>query len=188
MLRTSFVFGLIALWSVSFQQGCHDVKKSLTHLSYYPIRDMRQTVVIDPQRRDPTDPKWLTFVGPDSAAVPSIDVDRWQGDPPYDAASKNLVAPPVTMPASIVHGDTLFHNFCWTCHGMKMAGDGPVAPMFMPPPDLLAAPTRARTDGYIYMYMRHGGVVMPSYGNALSSRDAWDILHYIRSMQKTSPR
>jgi mono/diheme cytochrome c family protein len=188
MLRTKLLLGLIALWSVSVQQGCHDLAKSLTHLTYYPIRDMRQTVVIDVQRGDPTHPKWIAFRGPDSLAVPGIDVDRWLGDAPYDLAGKNLKAPATLMDSSVVHGDSLFHTFCWTCHGMTMVGDGPVAAQFMPPPDLLAEATRKRTDGYIYMYMRHGGVVMPSYGNAVSAKDAWDILHYIRSMQKTSPR
>ena len=50
MLRSRLLLGVIALWSVSAHQGCQDLKKSLTHLAYYPIRDMRQTVVIDPQR------------------------------------------------------------------------------------------------------------------------------------------
>jgi mono/diheme cytochrome c family protein len=92
------------------------------------------------------------------------------------------------MDSAVVRGDSLYHTFCWTCHGMTMVGDGPVAQQFMPPPDLLAQTTRERTDGYLYMYMRHGGVVMPAYGNALSSRDAWDIVHYLRSMQQSSPR
>ena len=189
MLRTKLLLGVIALWSVSFHQGCQDLSKSLTHLKYYPIRDMRQTVVIDPQRGDPTHPKWTPFRGPDSLAVSSIDADRFMGDAPYDLASAHLVAPAeAKLDSAVVRGDTLFHTFCWTCHGMKMAGDGPVAAQFMPPPDLLAEATRKRTDGFIYMYMRHGGVVMPSYGNAVSSKDAWDIVHYIRSMQKTSPR
>ena len=39
-----------------------------------------------------------------------------------------------------------------------MAGDGTVAPKFMPPPDLLAQTTRERKDGYIYSYIRHGGI------------------------------
>lgn len=189
MLRAKLLLGVIALWSVSFQQGCQDLTRSLTHLSYYPIRDMRQTVVIDPQRRDANDPRWQTFNGPDSLAVPTIDVDRWVGDAPYEAAGKNLVAPPVAdMDSAVVRGDSLFHTFCWTCHGKTLAGDGPVAQAFMPPPDLLAQATRERTDGYIFMYMRHGGVVMPSYGNAVSAQDAWNILHYIRHMQKVSPR
>jgi mono/diheme cytochrome c family protein len=189
MLRTKLLLGVIALWSVSFQQGCQDLKKSLTHLNYYPIRDMRQTVVIDPQRGDPTHPRWIAFRGPDSLAVSNIDTDRWMGEAPYEMADKYVMAPAeAQLDSAVVRGDTLFHTFCWTCHGMKMAGDGPVAATFMPPPDLLAEATRNRTDGYLFMYMRHGGIVMPSYGNAVSARDAWDIVHYIRSMQKTSPR
>lgn len=188
MLRTRLLLGLIALWSVSVQQGCEDLKKSLTHLTYYPIRDMRQTVMIDPQRIDPLNPKVMTFRGPDSLAVPTIGKDRWVGEAPYDEAGKMLHEPFATSEASVVHGDTLYHAICWTCHGMTMAGDGPVAAQFMPPPDLLAEATRNRADGYIYNYMRHGGVVMPSYGNAVSSKDAWDIVHYIRHMQKMSPR
>ena len=189
MLKPIAFIGLIALWSASFQQGCEDAKKSLTHLKYYPIRDMRQTIVIDPQRRDPTHPDWMTFNGPDSLAVPTIDVDRWVADAPYEGVEKFVFMPAEPqVDSAVVRGDTLFHSFCWTCHGMTMKGDGPVAAQFMPPPDLLAEATRNRSDGFIFMYMRHGGVVMPSYGNALSAHDAWDIVHYIRSMQKASPR
>jgi len=189
MLRGRLLLGVLALWSVSFHQGCQDVTKALTHWSYYPIRDMRQTIVIDPQRRDPTDPKWMTFNGPDSMAVATIDVDRWVADAPYADVEKHVFMPATVQPeSSVARGDTLFHNFCFTCHGMTMKGDGPVAQQFMPPPDLLAEATRKRSDGFIYMYMRHGGVVMPSYGNAVSSRDAWDIVRYIRSMQQKSPR
>ena len=188
MLRARLLLGVLALWSFSVHQGCSDLKKSLTHLRYYPIRDMRQTIVIDPQRLDPLNPKVMTFRGPDSLSVPSIGVDRYAGEPPYDEASKNLTDPTEVTQASIVRGDTLFHTICWTCHGMTMRGDGPVAPQFMPPPDLMALATRQRTDGFLYSYVRHGGVVMPSYGNALSSRDAWDVIHYIRHMQKVSPR
>jgi mono/diheme cytochrome c family protein len=188
MLKPALLLGVVALWSVSAQQGCQDLKKSLTHLSYYPIRDMRQTVVIDPQRYDPTNGKWVTFRGPDSLAVPTIGRDRWVGEPPYEEASKMLKDPYEVTPASITRGDTLFRTICTPCHGMKMAGDGTVAPSFMPPPDLLAQPTRERPDGFIVSYMRHGGVVMPSYGNALSAHDAWDVLHYVRAMQKASPR
>jgi mono/diheme cytochrome c family protein len=74
------------------------------------------------------------------------------------------------------------------CHGKVMAGDGPVAAMFMPPPDLLAQTTRDRKDGYIFSYIRHGGMVMPSYGAQVTAAEAWDLIHYLRSMQKTSPR
>ena len=180
MLKPLAFVGLIALWSASFQQGCQDLKHSLTHLSYYPIRDMRQTVSIRPQR--------TTCGAPDSLSVPTIGRDPYPDDPmPYEVAGVRMVAPP-TSQASEMRGDSLFHTVCWTCHGKTLIGDGPVSAKFIPPPDLLAEGTRGRTDGFIYMYMRHGGAVMPSYGNVLSSRDAWDIVHYVRNMQKVSPR
>ena len=171
---------VLALWSPSYQQGCKDVKKAVTHLSYYPIRDMRQTIAIDPQR--------TTWGAPDSLTVPTIGRDPYVDDiAPYDVASKKLVAPASSL-QSVAHGDSLFHTICWTCHGKTMAGDGPVSSKFIPPPDLLAESTRGKSDGFMYMYMRHGGAIMPSYGNVLSSRDAWSLVHYIRYMQKTSPR
>lgn len=180
MLRPLALVAFLALWSSSFQQGCQDLKKSLTHLTYYPTRDMRLTVAVRPQRS--------AWGAPDSLSVPTIGVDPYSDDTaPYDVAGKLLKAPESTD-ASVARGDSLFHTICWTCHGKTLAGDGPVTAKFIPPPDLLAEGTRGRTDGFIYMYMRHGGAVMPSYGNVISAHDAWDLVHYIRHMQKVSPR
>ncbi len=180
MLRPIAFMALLALWSVSFQQGCSDLRKSLTHLSYYPIRDMRQTVAIDPQS--------TTWGAPDSLSVPTQGRDAYRDDPaPYDVAGARLVAP-ASSEASVARGDSLFQTVCWSCHGRTMIGDGPISAKFIPPPDLLAEGTRGRTDGFMYMYIRHGGALMPAYGNALTTHDAWSIVHYIRHMQKVSPR
>lgn len=191
MVKPVAFLALIALWSASFQQGCEDTKKAVTHLSYYPIRDMRQTVAVDPQRiawGSSDSLRFRQWGAPDSLNVPTKGADAYRFDTaPYDIAGAKLVAPASTE-ASIARGDSLFHVVCWTCHGKTMMGDGPVSSKFIPPPDLLAEGTRGRTDGYIYMYMRHGGAVMPSYGNALSSHDAWSLVHYIRHQQKVSPR
>ena len=190
MLKPIALIALLALWSASFQQGCEDTKKALTKLSYYPIRDMRQTIAVDPQR-DPasaygTKVRWEAV--PDSLSVPTIGKDPYLPDiGNYEAIGQALKAPQSTD-ASVAHGDSLFNIVCWSCHGKTLIGDGPVSAKFVPPPDLLAEMTRQRTDGYLYMYMRHGGALMPSYGNVLSSRDAWSLVHYIRHMQKVSPR
>ena len=193
MLKPVAFVALLALWSVSFQRGCDDLKRAVTHWRYYPIRDMRQTVAPDPQR-----PIWSATTPviwpavPDSLAVPTIGRDAYATDtPPYDVAGAKLVAPPSTE-ASIAHGDSLFHVVCWTCHGKALTGDGPVAPKLSEtgavPANLLGDGPRGHSDGLMYMYMRHGGALMPSYGNVLSSRDAWSIVHYIRHMQQVTPR
>ncbi len=85
-------------------------------------------------------------------------------------------------------GERKFLRTCAPCHGKTLAGDGPVAANFMPPPDLLAEATRARKDGFLYSYIRFGGIVMPPYGAQVTAEEAWNLVNYLRSMQQKSPR
>lgn len=169
---------ILTLFTVpSVQQGAKDAIDAITHLRYYPYRDMRRSVALAPQK--------LVYRAPDETSVPTVGkeiaLDR-------DIAAEKLHNPIPTSDASVVRGDSLFHKLCVPCHGASMAGDGPVAPLFMPPPDLLAQQTRDRKDGYIFSYIRHGGVVMPSYGFQVSAEEAWHLVNFIRHQQKVSPR
>ncbi len=169
----------------SVQRGCHDAYHSVTHLSYFPIRDMRRSVALMPQ-------KGVTRP-PDSLSVPTVGRDYLtdNAEQPGDLATMlaaRLTDPTVSDDSSLARGERKFRKTCVPCHGPKLQGDGPVAALFMPPPDLLAEPTRQRKDGYIYSYIRHGGIVMPSYGAQVTAAEAWDLIHYIRRMQKVSPR
>jgi mono/diheme cytochrome c family protein len=101
-----------------------------------------------------------------------------------DAATK--VPNPVRPTAeSIAIGRDRFATFCSPCHGPEGKGGvtGPVATKFIPPPDLSNAELqRQRTDGYWHSYIVVGGAVMPAYGEALSSQEAWHIVNYLRSL------
>jgi mono/diheme cytochrome c family protein len=86
---------------------------------------------------------------------------------------------------SIANGKAHFKIFCVPCHGPEAKGgvSGTVATKFVPPPDLTnAAFQKARTDGYWHSYIMAGGAVMPSYGEALSSTEAWEIVNYLRTL------
>lgn len=184
-------FGLVGtalvslVFSFSSQSGCKDATKSATHLGYYTTRDMRTTVALDPARGFVRDA--------DTTAIPIGGVER-----PFagvaltpeerDAFAAVFVNPQAADDSSIARGQRKFAKTCVPCHGKALAGDGPVATLFMPPPDLLAAPTRARKDGYIYSYVRHGGIVMPSYGAQVTKQEAYDLINYVRHMQQASPR
>lgn len=88
-------------------------------------------------------------------------------------------------PASIGIGQAHFKIFCAPCHGPEAKGGvtGPVATKFIPPPDLTNAELqRQRTDGYWHSYILVGGAVMPAYGEALSSEEAWHLVNYLRSV------
>ena len=55
---------ILALFAVpSVQQGVKDAVSSLTHLSYYPVRDMRRSVALAPQKQ--------VYRAPDPASVPT---------------------------------------------------------------------------------------------------------------------
>ena len=88
-------------------------------------------------------------------------------------------------PESIAMGKERFATFCVPCHGPEAKGGvtGPVAVKFVPPPDLTnAALQGGRTDGYWHSYIMVGGAVMPAYGEALSSNEAWSIVNYLRTL------
>ena len=98
------------------------------------------------------------------------------------AAIKNPVK---ATPESVTIGKERFQTFCVPCHGAEAKGGvtGPVAVKFVPPPDLTNAQLQAgRTDGYWHSYIMAGGAVMPSYGEAMSSEEAWHIVNFLRTV------
>lgn len=89
--------------------------------------------------------------------------------------------------ASVATGRARFQTFCVPCHGSEAKGGttGPVATKFIPTPDLTNPELqKQRTDGYWHSYIVTGGAVMPSYGEALSSEEAWDIVNFLRTLAR----
>jgi mono/diheme cytochrome c family protein len=180
------ILGFIAMLGGSVvERGCRDARQSVTHLAYFAKRDMRSTVGFIPQQT------WLK--APDSSSVPSTGKELWNPDPAMAVAErarleKSFTNPQAADDSSVVRGARKFMRTCVPCHGASLRGDGPVAAKYIPPPDLLAAMTRGRTDGFIYAYIRHGGAVMPNYGALVTAHEAYDLINYLRHEQKTNPR
>ena len=109
------------------------------------------------------------------------------GEPPMSradaaTASKNPLA---ASPARLHHGGELFDVHCAPCHGAGARGDGPVAGHTTPPAtDLTAGPPLERSDGYLYATIRNGGSVMPAYGDAMSATERWEVVLYLRQLQR----
>ena len=95
---------------------------------------------------------------------------------------------PVKMSdASVAIGREHYTTFCAPCHGAEGKGGvtGPVATKFIPPPDLTNPELqKQRTDGYWHSYIVAGGAVMPAYGEALSSQEAWHVVNFLRALAK----
>lgn len=82
-------------------------------------------------------------------------------------------------------GKALFARHCTPCHGPEAKGDGPVSAKFPPAPNLRYASICKRTDGFLYGTLTAGGRAMPSMREGTTSRDRWDLVAYVRSLQST---
>lgn len=165
------------LTASTVQDGVRDATQSLLNWGYFDVRDMRQTVMLDPQ-------KTITR-GPDSLSVPVTGREHVTNLQQLAATLEN----PIPMSdESVAQGQATYQKVCTPCHGLELKGDGPITQFYIPPPDLQGAGTRGRPDGYIYSYIRNGGAVMPAYGFQVSAEAAWHLVNFIRSRQQAEPR
>ncbi len=79
----------------------------------------------------------------------------------------------------------MFENTCSPCHGVTGAGNGTVAHLLQhPPKNLLTGVSKNLPDGYIYGYIRNGGIWMPSYDDAMNSNERWQVVLYVRELER----
>ncbi len=103
--------------------------------------------------------------------------------------------PPVTI-ESILHGRELFQKLeCWKCHGPAGHGDGPSASTLTDSKDQPIRPYNfaagvprfkcGSTNRDIYRIFMTGldGTPMPSFADYIQPADAWDLVHFLRTLQ-----
>lgn len=98
---------------------------------------------------------------------------------------KNLANPIPKDEESIKRGEALYLEQCSFCHGVGAKGNGPVGEVFVPiPPDLTSPRVTGYTDGEIFYRITVGPGTMPSFANRITSKERFDIVNYLRSLQK----
>jgi len=105
--------------------------------------------------------------------------------------------PPVTL-ESISHGQALFTKLeCWKCHGPHGEGDGPSAATLTDSKDQPIRPYNfalgkddsrfkcGSSNRDIYKIFMTGvdGTPMPSFADVIQPNDAWDLVHFLRTLQ-----
>jgi mono/diheme cytochrome c family protein len=118
---------------------------------------------------------------------------RWKTEKPVDAIQ--IPAEPALSVASIKHGSELFQKLeCWKCHGQEGRGDGPSASTLTDSNDQPIRPYNftsdnrskcGRTNQDIYKIFMTGldGTPMPSFADVVKPEDAWDLVHFLRTLQ-----
>jgi mono/diheme cytochrome c family protein len=109
---------------------------------------------------------------------------------------------PIQIPAepkltieSIKHGQELFQKLeCWKCHGQEGRGDGPSASTLTDSNDQPIRPYNftssnrskcgsTNTDLYRIFMTGLDGTPMPSFADVVKPEEAWDLVHYLRTLQ-----
>ncbi|MGH8338616.1 MAG: c-type cytochrome [Gammaproteobacteria bacterium] len=101
-----------------------------------------------------------------------------------EAMTVKMHNPLQPTPDNLQRGANLFASNCSPCHGSLGRGDGTVVHLLAhKPADLLTGVSKNLPEGYIYGYIRNGGIWMPSYGDAMSSNERWQVVMYLRQLQ-----
>ena len=141
-------------------------------------------------------PSWIALSGQqraDLVAFIKTFSPRWKNE----KAGDTIAVPPETpiTVESIKHGQELFQKLeCWKCHGQEGRGDGPSAATLTDSNDQpirpynFAAGSRFKcgaTNQDLYRIFMTGldGTPMPSFADVIKPNDAWDLVHFLRTLQ-----
>ena len=107
----------------------------------------------------------------------------------YDRMTPEGQALQSPFEANVELGGKMYSIYCSHCHGNgKILGavafdpKNPTKPglpayhLFGLPPQMASQ----RSDGYIYLTIRNGGALMPRHGYAMSDREMWAVVSYLR--------
>jgi mono/diheme cytochrome c family protein len=121
---------------------------------------------------------------------------RWKSEKAGEPIK--VPAEPAVTVQSIEHGQELFQKMeCWKCHGQQGRGDGPSAPTLTDSKDQPIRPYNfadgrddsrfkcGSTNEDLYRIFMTGldGTPMPSFADVIQPNDAWDLVHYLRTLQ-----
>ncbi len=143
-------------------------------------------------------PSWITLTDQNRAdliAFIKTFSARWKNEKSGDP----IKVPPETKltTESIKHGQELFQKLeCWKCHGQEGRGDGPSASTLTDSNDQPIRPYNfavgsrfkcGATNQDLYKIFITGldGTPMPSFADVIKPEDAWDLVHFLRTLQVT---
>jgi mono/diheme cytochrome c family protein len=141
-------------------------------------------------------PSWITLTTQnrvDLIAFIKTLSERWKAE--KAGAEITVPAEPALTVQGIQHGKELFTKLeCWKCHGPEGRGDGPSSSTLTDSNDQpirpynFAAGSRFKcgtTNQDLYKIFMTGldGTPMPSFADVIKPEDAWDLVHYLRTLQ-----
>lgn len=150
------------------------------------IQDMMEQPAVKAQKKDDFFPGGISSLVPPEHTQPV-------GAKPYPYATdlpkalanlRNPVAGDLG-PEVLLVGQKYYNTQCMVCHGAKGLGDGPVKERYpLPIPSLVTEKVKAWPDAHIYHVIAAGQGVMGPYASHVPENVRWQLVNYIRHLQK----
>ncbi len=152
------------------------------------ITDMFNQISIKPQEKGSMNAFVIGAVSIDGSEIedPNDRFSRIIKDVISEAATPNPFKPATAM--SLSDGKKKFNTYCAVCHGTnrEINSEGfaktKINELGMIAPAIIAL-TPHFSDGYIYHKVKYGGAVMPAMGYAVTTKERWNIVNYIRELE-----
>ena len=87
----------------------------------------------------------------------------------------------------VQRGADLYAQYCASCHGADLRGDGPLASTLNPAPADFSQPhTKVHSDEDLLYWIQYGmqGTAMPGFGSQLEDQEIRDIISFIKHWQQ----
>lgn len=101
-----------------------------------------------------------------------------------DLAEKLMINPLEINTKNLENGKRKYNTYCSPCHDYHGTGQARLNGQYPNPPSLHTDKVREWGDGRIYHIITMGQNTMPSYDKQLTESEKWQIILYVRALQR----
>lgn len=151
------------------------------------FNDMEKSVAYETWSANPNLPEGKTMTGPVDGTVATHEYAYGFVKTPEDELKAASLENPLAADFDAERAKLMYDRFCLLCHGENGDGKGFLftsGKYPMAPPDYSAERAMEKSDGELFHNIRVGYGVMGAYGAQISIEDTWQLVNYIRHLQK----
>lgn len=178
------IFRLLPIAVVLLFTSC-DRDRNTTGWSYFP--DMEESQAYETWSPNPYMPGGKQMAGPVEGTVATHEHAYHFVKTPEDELRAASLPNPHAGEFNQEHAQMLYDRYCIVCHGAGGDGKGILfssGKYPIPPANFHLERAMNKTDGQLFHNIRAGFGVMGPHGPMMSVDDSWQLVNYIRHLQK----
>lgn len=178
------IFKVALYLPFAFMLACSGGKQPNVEL----IQDMMDSPALKAQEYDENSPQHSAMRLPPEHTVP-VGFTPYKYGMDAELAGKELKNPMAgdNSPEVLLTGQKFFETHCSVCHGLKGQGGESTSVskmMALKPPTIYSDKVKAWSDGRLYHVITMGQGVMGGYASHIPQKYRWQVVNYIRFLQK----